>query len=119
MPRQLRHRRSVGERIEPRTFAFDEPQLAAERVRDHQDIGKQDRGIEAKPPDRLQRHLCGPFRREAQLEEASRLLAQRAILRQIAPRLAHHPDRRHGLTLAVKHIEQRLMHGQFGHEALL
>jgi hypothetical protein len=38
--------------------------------------------------------------------------------REIAAGLPHQPDRRHGLALAVQHIEQRFMHGGCGHDGL-
>lgn len=47
----------IGERLEFRSFAFLEPDLLPEGVRHNQDIGKDDRRIEAEAPDRLQRHL--------------------------------------------------------------
>ena len=45
----------------------------AQRIRHHQDVGEQDRRVEAEAPDRLQRHLGGQRRRVAQLEEAAGL----------------------------------------------
>ena len=50
------------QRIEPRPFAGLEAHAAAERVGDHQDVGEDDRGIEAEPADRLQRDLGGELR---------------------------------------------------------
>ena len=57
--------------VEPRTFADLEPDGTAKCVRDHQNIREDDRGIEVEAPDRLQRHLGGKFRGEAQIEEAA------------------------------------------------
>ena len=48
---------AILDRIEPRTFAGDERHRLAERMRHHQDIREQDRGIETEAPDRLQRHF--------------------------------------------------------------
>src|SRR5271165_3197633 len=42
------------EGIETRSFAGLEPHIAAERVRNDQDVRKDDRGIEVEPTDRLQ-----------------------------------------------------------------
>ena len=53
------------------------------------------RGIEAKAPHRLQRHLGRQFRIEAEVEKAPRLLAHGAVFRQVASGLPHQPDRRH------------------------
>ncbi len=92
-------RRGIRQRLEPRSFAGHELNLAAERVRNHQNIGKQDRRIEAEAPDRLQRHFRGEFRSEAKIEKAARFLPHRPIFRQIASGLPHQPDRRHGFAL--------------------
>ena len=94
------------QRIEPRAFADFEPHRAAERVGDHQNVGEDDRGIEAKTADRLQRDFGGAFRIEAQIEEAAGLGAQLAIFRQIASGLPHHPDRRHRLPVAGQHFNK-------------
>ena len=48
----------------------------AERVGHHQDVGEQDRRVEAVAPDRLQRHLGRERRRVAQIEEAAGLAAR-------------------------------------------
>ena len=107
--RRARQRRDlVGriQRIELWAFADLEPHRAAERIRDHQNVGEDDRGIEVEAADRLQRHFSGEFRRETQVEKAAGLGADFAILRQIAAGLAHHPDRRHRLPLARKHLQK-------------
>jgi len=90
------------------TFAFDEPDLAAKRERYHQNVGKQDRGVETKAPHRLQCHFGGKFRIETQIEKAARFLPHRTIFRQIPPRLPHHPYRWNGLALSAEHLQQRL-----------
>ena len=91
---QLLDRRRVPQRLELRARAILEPNPAAQRIRHYQDVGEQDRGIEAVASDGLQ----GGFRRElgriAELEKVSCLAAQRAIFGQVAPGLAHQPDRR-------------------------
>ena len=107
----LRQRRDLGgiiQRLEPRTLADLETHRTAERIGDHQDVGEDDRRIEAEPPDRLQRHLGGKFRVEAEIEEAAGLGAQLAIFRQIAAGLPHHPDRRNGLPLAGEDVDEGL-----------
>ena len=60
---------SSVDRIEPRTLALDEPDLPAERIRHDQDVGEQDRRIEAEAADRLQRHLGGELGIVAEVEE--------------------------------------------------
>ena len=101
----------IVERFEARPFAGLECHVAAERMRHHQDVGEQDRGIEAEAADRLQRDLGGELRREAEIEEPAGALAQRAIFGQIAPGLAHEPDRRHGLRPAGQDFEDRFGFG--------
>ena len=60
-------------------------------MRDHQNIGKQDRCIETETPDGLKRHLRRHVRIEAKIEEAAGFFAHGAVFRQIAPGLPHHP----------------------------
>ena len=102
------------ERIEPWSFADFKANGAAERVRNHQDVGEDDRGIELEAADRLQRHLGRVVRRETEIEEAAGLGAQLAILRQVTSRLSHHPDRRHALALAAQDLHEGLRHGRCG-----
>src|SRR5438034_878305 len=48
--------------VEPGTVALDEAHTMAERIRHQQDVGKQDRRVEAEAPDRLQRRFGGELR---------------------------------------------------------
>ena len=105
----------IIQRLEPRTLADLEAHGAAERIGDHQNVGEDDRRIEAEPADRLQRHLGGQFRIEAEIEEAAGLGAHLAIFRQIAAGLPHHPDGRDGLPLAGEHVDEGLCR-RLGHE---
>ena len=59
-----------------------------------EDVGEQDRRVEPVALERLQRHLAGELGVHAQLQEAAGLRARRAVLRQVAAGLAHHPQRR-------------------------
>ena len=86
--------------IELWAFADLEPDRAAERVGNDQNVREDDRGIEVEAADRLQRHFCGKFRIEAEIEKAAGPGADFAIFRQITARLPHHPDRRHRLAAA-------------------
>src|SRR5436190_11680085 len=104
---QPRHLLRRIQRIEPRAFAGLEAYGAAERIGNDEDVGKDDRGIEVETADRLQRHFGGIFRRKAQIEEAARLGAQLAILRQVPAGLPHHPDRRYRLSTARQYLEKR------------
>src|SRR5262245_19750525 len=86
-------------------------------MRNDQDVGEQDRAIEPETADRLQCHYGRQLRRETQIQERAGVAPDLAIFRQIASGLAHHPDRRHGLTLAGEHLAERLMHGWSRHGA--
>jgi hypothetical protein len=92
-----------------RAFADLEADTAAERIRYDQNVGEDDRRIEAETADRLQRDFGGELRREAEVEEAAGLGAKLAIFRQVTARLPHHPDRRHRLALTCEHVEKGLV----------
>jgi len=66
--------------------------------------------------DRLQRHLAGERGRAAQLEEGAGALARGAVLRQIAARLAHDPDRGRVHGLARQRPQQPVV-PELGHDA--
>ncbi len=72
----------------------------SERMRNHQNVREQDRGVEAEAPDRLQRHFGRQLGRKTEVEETAGLPRDRPILRKIAAGLPHHPDRRRASTLA-------------------
>src|ERR1700728_642056 len=91
-PETVHGRRSL-QRIKARSFSFLECYALAEGVRYDQDVGKQDRRIEAEAPDRLQGNLGGAFGIEAQIEKARRLFAYRPILRKVPSGLSHEPYR--------------------------
>ena len=105
---QTAKRLAVRQRLELRSFAHLEFDFAPKRQRYHQNIGKQDCGIEPEAPHRLQRDFGCQFRIETEIEKAARFLPHCTIFRQIPPRLPHHPDRRHGLPLSAEHPQQRL-----------
>ena len=95
-------------RIEARPLALDEAHVLAERVRDHEDVGEQDRGVEAEAPDRLQRHLGGEVRVVAEVEEGAGLWpGPRPVFRQVAPGLAHHPGGGRAERLARENPQDR------------
>ena len=82
------------DRLEARPFALLEADALAERVGDDENVGEQDRRVEAETADRLQRRLGRQRRRVAEVEERRRLGAHRAVFGQIAAGLAHQPHRR-------------------------
>jgi hypothetical protein len=100
----------IYDRIKPGSFTFDELYGLAERVGDHQDIGKQDSRIKAKASDRLQGYFRGKLRRKTERQKAPGLFAHCPILRQVATRLSHQPDRRWLSYLMSQDIENRLVH---------
>src|SRR5687768_9519309 len=79
-------------------------------MRDHQNIGKENRGIEPEAADRLQRYFGCKLGREAEFEEGCDLAAHCTIFGQVTTSLPHQPDRRNGLALTVQHIDKRLVH---------
>jgi len=92
-----RELRELGRRLDrrqPRADAFLEPDPLTQSVRHHQDVGEQDRRVQAKAPDRLQRRFDRQVRRETEVEKARRPRTQLAVFRQVAAGLAHEPDRR-------------------------
>src|SRR5712692_7664823 len=74
-------------------LARGEREAQAERLEREQDVGEQDGRVDAQPVDGLQGYLGRELRLVTQLEQRV-LLAQRAVLRQVAPRLPHEPHRR-------------------------
>ena len=59
-----------------------------------ENVGEEDRGVEVKAADRLQRHFRRHGRRVAEIEEALRLGPQRPVFGKIAARLTHQPHGR-------------------------
>src|SRR5476649_482198 len=83
----------ICQRLELGTFADLEPDFLTESVGDHEDIGENDRGIEAEALDRLQRDLDSLLRRVAEFEEGFGCGTNRAVFRQVTSSLTHQPDR--------------------------
>ena len=84
----------VVERLEPRPVAGLEADSLAQGIGHHENVAEQDGGVEAEPADRLQRRLGGQAGVVAEIEEARGGRADLAIFGQVAPGLAHQPDRR-------------------------
>ncbi len=72
-------------------FAAGEIQPQAHRLENQQQVGEQDRRIDAQPLDRLDHHLRAQGGIFAQPEKTD-LRAQFAVLGQVAPGLPHEPD---------------------------
>ncbi len=96
--------------MDHRAVALRELEPDAERLEDEQDVGEEDRGVDAEPLDRLERDLGGRLGSCAELEEAE-ALAHRAVLGHVAAGLAHEPDRRVRRRLAASGAEQGRIQG--------
>src|SRR5690606_33327429 len=92
-------------------FAFGKTDRLSQSVRDDQNIGKQDRRIEIEPAQGLKGDFSRHRRCVAQIEKPTGLLADLAILAQIAARLAQEPDGGRRLLDAQWGIEERFAGG--------
>jgi hypothetical protein len=61
-------------------------------VRRHDDVAVEHGGVDAVPPNRLQRQFGGELRLFDRVEDAA-VAAPGSVLRKAAPRLAHEPHR--------------------------
>ena len=86
-----------------------EVDLNAHALERRHDVAEEDRGVHAEPPDRLDRHLGGELGRLGQGEEVG-LLADLAVLGQVATGLAHDPHRRVRRRLTPAGSEERARH---------
>src|SRR5690606_25266328 len=82
--------------FEARPLALGEVQAEAHRVGNGEDVREEDRGVERKALQRLQRDFARELVIAAQVEEAARTSAGGAVLGQVATGLAHQP---HGRVL--------------------
>jgi hypothetical protein len=89
-------------RCQARSFAGFEPEILPQRHRHDQNVGEQDRTVHPEAADRLERDLGRRIAVVDQREEAALLLPQRAIFGQVAPGLAHQPDRRNRLSRTLQ-----------------
>ena len=92
--------------MDDRALALGELEPDAERLDDQQNVGEEDRRIDAQTGDGLQRDLGGRLRISGELEKAV-ALAHRAVLRHVAAGLAHEPHRRVRRRLAAGGAEER------------
>ena len=102
--------RHGGNGGKPRPFTGFKPEVSPQSLRQQQDVGKQDCGIKAIAPDRLQRHLGSQVRVVAQCQEIPGLRPRGAVFRQIAPGLPHHPDRWGRQGFAGKGAQDQFCH---------
>jgi len=108
--RELADRRLVAQRpLEARPLAFAEGEPEAHGIGNGEDVGKQDRRVERKALERLQRDLGGQRRRPDELEEASGARARSVVLGEIAAGLAHQPCRGVLRRLASERPQQRVV----------
>ncbi len=84
-----------------------EPQ--AHCVGNRKDVGKENGRIEAKTTQRLQSYFAGKLRIGANTHKVASFGTHLAILRQIAPRLAHDPDWRPRHRLLQKRAQEKVI----------
>jgi hypothetical protein len=97
-----------------RPLAFEKREVLPHRIRHDQDVGEQDRPVEAEPPQRLQSDLGRGRAVVDQFEEAALAAAQLAIFRQVAPGLAHQPQRARLQIAAAQYVEKGAGHDASG-----
>src|SRR5881296_3548592 len=108
-PERVHIRTGPDRIVNDRTFAFLERDAEAHRLEREQDVGKDDRRIERKPLDRLQRDLRRQFRRLAYLEDGM-LGADGPVFLHIAPGLSHEPHRHAVRPFTVARSEKTIVH---------
>jgi hypothetical protein len=92
-----------------RPLACCEVERRAHRLEREQDVGEQDGGVHAVRLDRLQGDLGREIRLLADLEQRV-FFADLAVLRHVAARLTHEPDRRDVYRLAAAGTEKSIPH---------
>ena len=95
--------------VKRRALAGDEGKPQSHRIRDGEDVGEEDGGVEAEARQRLQGHFAGEFRRLAEGHKLPRHFAGGAVFRQIAPGLAHHPDGGSRDGFAAQYAQQEVV----------
>ena len=104
--------------FEFRAFALFEIQPQSHGIRDGQNIGEQDGGIQIVAFQRLQGHFAGQFTVFAQTQKITRLGTCCAVFRQVASCLTHHPDRGYIHRLTQQRTQKAIVF-QFSHVAIL
>lgn len=87
------------DRIHLRSMPFREANVAFHRIRNHENIGKEDGCIKTIATNGLERYLNGMVRRIAKVQETSCLRARFSILGKVSSGLPHQPDWR-GLSVS-------------------
>ena len=107
------------DRIEDgRPLALHEIEIEAQRREGQQQIGEEDGRVDLDDVDRLQRHRDGQLRLAADLDQRE-ALAQGAVVRHVAPGLAHEPHGCHVDGLATARPEEPVVHAvHAGHELM-
>ena len=103
--------------LELRALALGEVEAQPHRVGDGEDVGEEDGRVEREALQRLQRHLAGELGVLREGEEAAGLPARGVVLREVAPGLAHDPDRRVVGGLAQQGAQEVVVFhgGRFSH----
>src|SRR5262245_33032980 len=92
-----------------RTFAFDEVEIEAHRREWKQQVRKKNSGIDVDRVDRLQRDGNRQLRLRDDVEKAI-TLPERTVLRHVATRLTHEPDRSPVDGLAAASAKKAVVH---------
>ena len=92
--------------VRDRPGARGDVDAEADGVGRHDDVAEQDGGVDPVAAHRLERDLGGEVRPLDRVEDAA-LAAQRPVLRQAAPGLAHEPHRRVRRRPPARRIEER------------
>jgi hypothetical protein len=116
---ELRQSSRLTQRFEPWTLTLFKTNTLTKRVRYHQNIGEQDRGIKTEAADRLQRYFRCKLWVEAKIEKSAGFFANSPIFRQIASGLTHQPNWRRSAGLTCQRAEQRFNHRTVRHILIL
>jgi hypothetical protein len=100
---------------ELRSLAHLEVETETHCVGNRQDVGEQDRRVERKAVERLQRDFGRIVRVLREAKEAACTAARGVVLGQIAARLAHQPDRRVLGRLAQQRAQEGVVQKSVSH----
>ena len=103
--------------VDDRPFALGEFEVEAQRLEDQQDVGEEDRGVDAQPLGGGDGDLGGQVGVLAELEERD-LRPDLAVFGHVPARLPHQPDRRDVGRLAAAGLEEGTVAARVGQVGL-
>ncbi len=107
---QFRHCGGIPHRpFEGRAFAFHEMQAQTHGRGDGEDVGEQNRRVQRKAIDGLQRDFAGQFRCAHELDETAGAGTGFAVLGEVAARLAHDPYGRARRGFAQERTQEQIV----------